>query len=240
MFVVVFVVFGWLLFVVVDEGLRVFVLFFVCEVLIVLSVVFEYLQEDVGVFVFMECGYEIVWEVFNLFICVVNCDYLVVFKLMCFDEEGMCIVVLKICYVGDQLFVGVGVDVFWQDFVEKFRSGVFELQGCVGVVYMFFCYNCLVNLVMGEFGFFLLYVMFYVLNLMNEDIGYDMVYYDLLRLLLMIVYGGLQGYMIMILDDGKERLCVDFDVFCLDWVFDLEWVFEVKEQVGVYGLVSVG
>lgn len=223
-------VLGWMPFLAVDEGTKVRVLPLACEVSIALSAAPEYLQEDAGVLAFTERGYETVREATNPFTCVVNRDHPAVLKPTCFDEEGTRTVIPKIRYVGDQLLAGVSADVLREDLTAKFESGVFESQGRAGVAYMLSRYNRPVNPATGELGFFPPHVMFYAPDLTNEDIGHDMAHHDPSRPLPMIAYGGPQGYMIMISDDGRERSRTDLDASCPDWVFDPDWIFGSEDS----------
>ncbi|MEM1245923.1 MAG: hypothetical protein AAGK22_06100 [Acidobacteriota bacterium] len=223
-----FALLGLMPFVAVSEGPplgEVPILPLACEVSIALSAAPESLQEEAGVFAFTEQGYELVREAENPFTCVVNRDHPAVLKPTCFDREGTRTVIPKIRYVGDQLLAGVETEALRRDLAAKFENGVFESQGRAGVAYMLSRYNRPVNPQTGELGFFPPHVMFYAPNLTNEDIGHDMAHHDMSRPLPMIAYGGPQGYMIMISDDGTERSRADLDASCPDWVFDPDWVY---------------
>ncbi len=191
-----------------------------CEVALALSAAPDYLQEQATVYVLTSDGYEIVKRGTNSFSCIVNRDSSTVIKPTCFDVEGQETVIPKIVYVGNRLLSGDDIDLINESVAKKFESGEFISQRRPGVAYMLSRYNRPVNRATGKLGFFPPHVMFHAPNLTNEDIGHDMNHHRSDQPLPMIAYGGAQGYMIMISDDGKPRQRSDLPRSCPDWIFE--------------------
>lgn len=191
-----------------------------CEVSLALSAAPDYLRGEASVYALKESGYQRVRPGTNPFTCIVNRDDPRVLKPTCFDEEGTQTVIPRILYVGKRLLSGDSVDAINEDLAIKFEQGEFISQRRPGVAYMLSRYNRPVNSNTGELGFFPPHVMFYAPNLTNTDIGHDMNHHDKTRSLPMIAYGGPQGYMIMISDDGRERRRTDLHSSCPAWIFE--------------------
>ncbi|MEP3891559.1 MAG: hypothetical protein ABJN69_13955 [Hellea sp.] len=190
-----------------------------CEVSLALSAAPDYLRADASAYVFTRRGFKLSKTGTNQFTCIVNRDDPRVLKPTCFDAEGAETVIPKIKYFGKRLLRGDNVEAINEDIEAKFVSGKFQSQRRAGVAYMLSRYNRPVNPQTGELGFFPPHVMFYAPNLTNEDIGHDMNHHDMSRPLPMIAYGGRQGYMIMISDDGTPRTRSDLDSSCPDWIW---------------------
>lgn len=191
-----------------------------CEVVLALSAAPEYLREKAGVYAFTESGYRLLREPENPFTCIVNRDHPQVLKPTCFDAEGTRTIIPKIRYVGNRLLEGVEMPVLREELARAFVDGKFQSPSRPGVAYMLSRYNRPVNAATGQLGFFPPHVMFYAPDLTNQDIGHDMAFYDPKQPLPMIAYGGPQGYMIMISDDGTPRSRSDLDQSCPAWVYD--------------------
>ncbi|QUL37629.1 hypothetical protein [Erythrobacter sp. JK5] len=191
-----------------------------CEVSLALSAAPEWLREDAGVYVLGRDGFRLERESSNKFTCIVNRDHPRVLKPTCFDAEGTTTIIPKIVHFGNRLAQGEPVDAVAADVSQRFDSGQFISPRRPGVAYMLSRYNRPVNWQTGELGFFPPHVMFYAPDLTNEDIGHDMSRHDPARPLPMIAYGGPQGYMLMISDDGTPRSRVDLDTSCPDWIWD--------------------
>jgi len=191
-----------------------------CEISLALSAAPNYLQEKAGVLVLTETGYESFSESQNGFTCIVNRDDPRVLKPTCFDKVGTKSVIPKIEYVGNRLVRGDLVADINADLAQKFADGTFESQSGPGVAYMLSRYNRPVSAQSGQLGFFPPHVMFHAPNLTNADIGHDMAHHDMRRPLPMIAYGGPQGYMIMISDDGAPRQRSDLHSSCPEWIWE--------------------
>lgn len=188
-----------------------------CEISLALSAAPLHLRDNAGVFVLTEEGYTRHREGSNNFTCIVNRDHPRVLKPTCFDMEGADTIVPKILYVGKQLVAGIAVADIKADLTQKFASGYFTSPKRPGVAYMLSRYNRPYIQESDSLGFFPPHVMFYAPNLTNADIGHDMRFHDPEQPLPMIAYGGPQGYMIMISDNGTARSRSDL-VGCPDWV----------------------
>jgi len=191
-----------------------------CERSLALSAAPHYLQAEASIYVLTSQGYMLDRVGSNNFTCIVNRDDPRVLKPTCFDEEGTRTVVPTIRYFGSRMLDGVPVKSIRKEVSAKFRSGELESQAKPGVAYMLSRYNRPVNPTTGELGFFPPHVMFHAPNLTNEDIGHDMAHHDMNRPLPMIAYGGPQGYMIMISDDGTPRSRSDLPASCPAWIFE--------------------
>lgn len=191
-----------------------------CEIELALSAAPDYLQAEASVFALTERGYELTRQGTNGFSCIVNRDDPRVLKPTCFDAEGRDTVIPKIKYFGERMLAGIAVEQIRRDVAEKFATGEFISQRKPGVAYMLSRYNRPVNPATGKLGFFPPHVMFHAPNLTNEDIGHDMAHHDPNRPLPMIAYGGPQGYMIMISDDGTQRSRSDLPASCPEWIFE--------------------
>ncbi len=191
-----------------------------CEISLALSAAPEYLQREASVMALTRAGYEQVRHGSNAFTCIVNRDDPRVLKPTCFDASGTESVVPTIVYRGQRLMQGDALSEINADIARGFESGQFISQPHPGVAYMLSRYNRPVNRQTGELGFFPPHVMFHAPGLSNEDIGHDMNYHDPNRPLPMIAYGGPQGYMLMISDDGVERSRSDLDASCPDWIWE--------------------
>ena len=190
-----------------------------CEVSLALSAAPDYLRDKSGVIVLTEFGYQTYRESQNGFTCIVNRDDPSVLKPTCFDKVGTESVVPKIKYVGTRLIAGDPIEDINSDISDMFEDGTFNSQSGAVVAYMLSRYNRPVNRQTGELGFFPPHVMFHAPNLTNDDIGHDMAHHDMSRPLPMIAYGGPQGYMIMISDDGAPRQRSDLDASWPDWIW---------------------
>lgn len=191
-----------------------------CEVSIAVSAAPEWLQQEAGVLALTEEGFVEIRSSDNGFTCIVNRDHPAVLKPTCFDKEGTQTIIPKIIFVGEELLSGRSMDAIQADVSARFDDGTLVSPGRPGVAYMLSRYNRPVNVATGELGFFPPHVMFYAPNLTNDDIGHDMTRHDPTRPLPMIAYGGPQGYMLMISDDGKERVRRDLDSSCPDWIWE--------------------
>ncbi len=190
-----------------------------CERSLAVSAAPDYLRDEASVYVLSESGYVLDRSGSNHFTCIVNRDDPRVLKPTCFDKEGARTIVPKIAYFGSQMLEALSVDDINQDIARKFEDGTFVSPARPGVAYMLSRYNRPVNRQTGELGFFPPHVMFYAPDLTNEDIGHDMSKHDMSRSLPMIAYGGPQGYMIMISDDGTPRSRTDLPASCPAWIF---------------------
>ena len=190
-----------------------------CETSLALSAAPEYLRAKVSVYALMKTGFKKVQTGDNPFTCIVNRDDPRVLKPTCFDAEGAQAIVPKIMYFGEQILKGTPVSDINKAVNEKFVDGTFMSPKRAGIAYMLSRYNRPVNRQTGELGFFPPHVMFYAPNLNNTDIGHDMRFHDPKRPLPMIAYGGPQGYMIMMADDGVERSRTDLNG-CPNWVYE--------------------
>jgi len=188
-----------------------------CEVSLALSAAPEYLRAEASVYALKVAGYKKVQSGSNPFTCIVNRDDPRVLKPTCFDAEGTQTIVPKILYIGEKLVKGISVEDINTDVKKKFDDGTFISPRRGGIAYMLSRFNRPVNRQTGELGFFPPHVMFYAPNLNNKDIGHDMRFHDPKRPLPMIAYGGPQGYMIMMADDGVKRSSTDLSG-CPDWV----------------------
>lgn len=191
-----------------------------CEMSLALSAAPEYLRPAASVYAFTDKGYELALEGSNSFTCIVNRDDPRVLKPTCFDAEGSRTVIPTIRYFGERMLEGAAVEMIRSEVSAKFSAGDLRSQGSPGVAYMLSRYNRPVNPTTGELGFFPPHVMFHAPNLTNEDIGHDMAHHDMSRPLPMIAYGGPQGYMIMISDDGKQRSRSDLAASCPAWIWE--------------------
>jgi len=191
-----------------------------CEMSLALSAAPDYLQPAASVYLLTENGYELAREGSNAFTCIVNRDDPRVLKPTCFDAEGARTVVPTIRYFGSRMLAGAPVGTIRAEVKKKFERGELQSQATPGVAYMLSRYNRPVNRATGELGFFPPHVMFHAPNLTNKDIGHDMAHHDMRRPLPMIAYGGPQGYMIMISDDGKERSRSDLAASCPTWIWE--------------------
>lgn len=191
-----------------------------CETSLALSAAPDYLRAKAGIIILSQTGYETVRESENGFTCIVNRDDPRVLKPTCFDRIGTQSVIPKIEYVGSRLVMGEPIADINADIAKKFEDGTFVSQAGPGIAYMLSRYNRPVNRQTGELGFFPPHVMFHAPHLSNEDIGHDMAQHDMSRPLPMIAYGGPQGYMIMISDDGAPRQRSDLDGSCPDWIWE--------------------
>lgn len=190
-----------------------------CEKSLALSAAPEYLRAGAGVMVLNAAGYTLLRKPTNAFTCIVNRDHPRVLKPTCFDAEGTASVIPKIQFVGQRILAGDSVATINQRLDTAFADGTFRSQQRPGVAYMLSRYNRPVNRQTGELGFFPPHVMFHAPNLTNADIGHDMSHHDPNRPLPMIAYGGRQGYMIMISDDGAPRRREDLHASCPDWIW---------------------
>ena len=190
-----------------------------CEVSLALSAAPPHLRELASVYALKATGYELVNQGRNSFTCIVNRDDPRVLKPTCFDAEGTETIVPKIRYVGRRLLRGEDVKSINASVRTEFQRGTFVSPRRPGVAYMLSRYNRPVDRQTGKLGFFPPHVMFYAPDLTNEDIGHDPNHHNAHQPLPMIAYGGPQGYMIMISDDGKSRSRDDLDGSCPDWVF---------------------
>jgi hypothetical protein len=191
-----------------------------CEVSLALSAAPDYLRTQAGVYVLRSSGYELHRRGTNPFTCIVNRDDPRVLKPTCLDATGTETVIPKIKFFGSRLLQGQDVADINSEISVKFEQEEFSSQHRPGVAYMLSRYNRPVNSETGELGFFPPHVMFHAPNLTDEDIGHDMEYYDPERPSLpFIAYGGPQGYMIMISDDGAPRQRSDLDASCSDWIW---------------------
>ncbi|MEL6415227.1 MAG: hypothetical protein AAFQ15_09855 [Pseudomonadota bacterium] len=191
-----------------------------CEASLALSAAPDYLQDQAGVRVLTDRGYETIRDSQNGFTCIVNRDDPRVLKPTCFDKVGTKSVIPKIEYVGSRLVKGDLIADINADLAQKFADGTFESQSGPGVAYMLSRYNRPVSAQSGQLGFFPPHVMFHAPNLTNADIGHDMAHHDMRRPLPMIAYGGPQGYMIMISDDGAPRQRSDLHSSCPEWIWE--------------------
>ncbi len=191
-----------------------------CERELALSAAPAYLRPESSIYVFTDTGYELDRTGNNKFTCIVNRDDPRVLKPTCFDEEGARTVIPTIRYFGERMLANVSVDTIRAEIAAKFETGELQSQATPGVAYMLSRYNRPVNPATGELGFFPPHVMFHAPNLTNEDIGHDMAHHDVKRPLPMIAYGGPQGYMIMISDDGTPRSRSDLPASCPAWIFE--------------------
>jgi len=188
-----------------------------CEVDLARSAAPEYLRDSVSVYVLEEKGYVRAVEGEGLFTCIVNRDDPRVLKPTCFDAEGDETIIPKILFFGERLMAGDSVEAIRKTVSEAFDSGRFVSPRRPGIAYMLSRYNRPWNGMTESLGWFPPHVMFYAPNLTNEDIGHSMEHHDPNRPLPMIGYGGPQGYMIMLSDDGQERRRSDLRG-CPDWV----------------------
>lgn len=192
-----------------------------CEVSLALSAAPDYLRDDASIYVLRSSGYELKKVGTNPFTCIVNRDDPRVLKPTCLDAEGAETVIPKIRYFGSRILRGHPVSDINSAIDLKFEQGKFVSQRQPGVAYMLSRYNRPVSSETGELGFFPPHVMFHAPNLTDEDIGHDMGHYDPVRPSLpFIAYGGPQGYMIMISDDGAPRQRSDLDASCPDWIWE--------------------
>lgn len=192
-----------------------------CEVSLALSAAPDYLRGGASVYVLRTSGYELIKQGTNPFTCIVNRDDPRVLKPTCLDAEGTATVIPKIRYFGSQILQGRNVSDINSDIESKFETGEFISQRRPGVAYMLSRYNRPVNSETGELGFFPPHIMFHAPNLTDSDIGHDMDHFDPERPPHpFIAYGGPQGYMIMISDDGAPRRRSDLDPSCPDWIWD--------------------
>ncbi len=191
-----------------------------CETAIALSAAPDYLRKEATVLALVHDGYKTTQTGSNPFTCIVNRDHPRVLKPTCFDKEGSETVIPKIIYTGKRLLKGDSMSDINRDIDRLFEEEVFQSQRRPGVAYMLSRYNRPFNPRNGKLGFFPPHVMFHAPNLSNEDIGHDMNHFDMNRPLPMIAYGGRQGYMIMIADDGAERQRSDLHPSCPDWVYE--------------------
>ncbi len=191
-----------------------------CEKSLALSAAPPYLAARAGLYVLTPAGYVLERESQNQFVCIVNRDHPRVLKPTCFDLEGTQTVIPKILYTGQQLVQGVAIEAINAAIEQGFASGKFVSQRRPGVAYMLSRYNRPYIPQSDELGFFPPHVMFHAPNLSNADIGHDMRFHDPEQPLPMIAYGGPQGYMIMISDDGKQRQRSDLDASCPDWIWE--------------------
>ena len=191
-----------------------------CEASLALSAAPRYLRDAASVYVLTAKGYELAVEGENPFTCIVNRDDPRVLKPTCFDAEGTQTIIPKIVAFGQLMLEGQTVDDINDQMTDAFEDGTFISPRRPGLAYMLSRYNRPVSPQNGELGFFPPHVMFYAPNLTNADIGHDMRHHDMNRPLPMIAYGGPQGYMIMISDDGAERQRSDLDASCPDWIWD--------------------
>ena len=191
-----------------------------CERSLALSAAPHYLRAEASLYVLTDQGYELDRKGSNNFTCIVNRDDPRVLKPTCFDAEGARTVVPTIRHFGSRMLQGVPVESIREEVSAMFQSGDLESQAKPGVAYMLSRYNRPVNPATGELGFFPPHVMFHAPNLTNEDIGHDMAHHDVSRPLPMIAYGGPQGYMIMISDDGTPRSRSDLAASCPAWIFE--------------------
>ncbi|QJB69914.1 hypothetical protein [Parasphingorhabdus halotolerans] len=190
-----------------------------CESSLALSAAPEYLRAKAGIYVLSAEGYEQVRPSANNFTCIVNRDDPRVLKPTCFDAEGAATIIPKILVVGKRLLAGEAADAINSKLKLEFADGTFISPRRPGIAYMLSRYNRPVNPQTGQLGFFPPHVMFYAPNLTNDDIGHDMKHHNPARPLPMIAYGGPQGYMIMIADDGTLRQRSDLDASCPNWIF---------------------
>lgn len=190
-----------------------------CETSLALSAAPEYLRAEATVYALKQSGYVKIRSGTNGFVCIVNRDDPRVLKPTCFDKSGAESVIPKILYRGERMMQGDELLDIQRDIDAGFKTGVFISQPRFGVAYMLSRYNRPVNPQTGELGFFPPHVMFHAPHLTNADIGHDMNHHDLSRPLPMIAYGGPQGYMIMISDDGTKRSRADLHSSCPDWIW---------------------
>ncbi len=191
-----------------------------CEMSLALSAAPEYLRSAASVYVFTAAGYELAREGSNSFTCIVNRDDPRVLKPTCFDAVGAQTVVPTIRFFGQRMLEGATVETIRSEVSDMFADGALQSQATPGIAYMLSRYNRPVNPATGELGFFPPHVMFHAPNLTNEDIGHDMAHHDMRRPLPMIAYGGPQGYMIMVSDDGKVRARSDLAASCPAWIWE--------------------
>ncbi|MEZ5920089.1 MAG: hypothetical protein R3C60_01930 [Parvularculaceae bacterium] len=191
-----------------------------CETSLALSAAPEYLRAGAGLLILTKTGYQTARTTSNNFTCIVNRDDPRVLKPTCFDAEGTETIIPKIVTFARCMLDGQSVEEINETLKAEFDEEVLVSPRRPGVAYMLSRYNRPVNPRTGELGFFPPHVMFYAPNLTNDDIGHDMAHHNPARPLPMIAYGGPQGYMLMISDDGTERQRSDLDPSCPDWIWE--------------------
>lgn len=188
-----------------------------CETDLALSAAPEHLRAAAGLYVLESDGYRHARESQNGFTCIVNRDHPRVLKPTCFDEEGAATIVPTILYFGSALQAGVPLDEVREEVARRFGTGQLESPGRPGLAYMLSRYNRPYNPANDSLGWFPPHLMFYAPNLTNDDIGFQMEAWHENSSLPFIGYGGPQGYMIVITDDGMPRSTDDLRS-CPAWV----------------------
>lgn len=188
-----------------------------CEVDLATSAAPAHLRDEATVYALEREGYLKVREGRNPFTCIVNRDHPRVLKPTCFDLEGSETIVPKILFFGEGLVAGKPVEAIKESIKKAFADGTFVSPRRPGVAYMLSRYNRPYNPSNDQLGWFPPHVMYYAPNLTGDDIGFEMQAWHDNAQLPFIGYQGPHGYMIVIADDGAERVRSDLRG-CPDWV----------------------
>ncbi len=169
-----------------------------CEVDLALSAAPAHLREGAGVWAFGEHGYEEARPSENGFTCIVNRDWPLSLKPVCYDAAGGEAILPKVVLWGRLLAAGLPVPTITDSVAAAFDRAQLHPPKRAGVAYMLSSYNRPFGPRRQALGWFPPHVMFYAPDLTNADIGSPPQPMRASPPLPFVAYQGPQGFMILV------------------------------------------